>query len=165
MNNKGKTENGKKKDIKVNEKPKLNGEKNLKVKSEKTSKKKKKVKKNAKVEAETKKEPETTVKKEPVCSREVQAIDRHLEQTEGILKEEKELYEKLDNYLNTGNIKAYNDDDFLKNNRALLAKSNAVLEKYENSLSNITRTIQNTLEQLENYKCKYHDKERFVRRK
>jgi len=156
MINKAKTENAKKKETKANEKPKLKGEKKTKEKTDKTVKKKKKLKKKESEEKESKKESHSPVKEEPLSSREIQAIDRHLAQTEGILKEEKEISDKLDNYLNSGNIKAYTDDEFLKANGNLIAKSNVILEKYENSLCNITGFIQNTLEQLEDCKCIFY---------
>jgi hypothetical protein len=155
MINKAKTENGKKKEIKANEKPKLKVGKKVKEKADKIVKKKKKLKKKESEGFESNKEPQSLLKEEPVCSREIQAIDRHLAQTEGILKEEKEISDKLDNYLNSGNIKVYIDDDFVKANGNLIAKSNAILGKYENSLDNITGFIQNTLEQLEDCKCIY----------
>jgi len=118
MINKAKTENGKKKEIKANEKPKLKVGKKVKEKADKIVKKKKKLKKKESEGFESNKEPQSLLK-------------------------------------DSGNIKVYIDDDFVKANGNLIAKSNAILGKYENSLDKITGFIQNTLEELEDCKCIY----------
>lgn len=154
MNNKSKTEKVKNKEVKLNEKPIQKAEKKVKDKAEKTVKKKKKLKKKGSSESGSNKDYHPVNNDEPEPSLEIQAIDRHLVKTDTILKEEKDISNKLDNYLNLGSIRSYLDDDFLNNNRNLLAKSNNVLEKYENNLYNIAGVIQNTIERLEDSKCK-----------
>ena len=76
-----------------------------------------------------------------------------INQIEKILQLEKSLSNKLDILLNSDNILTYSAENYRKINKNAMHQSNLIIEKYEDSLINVSTLIQSTIEKLEDSKC------------
>ena len=158
--------------VKVESKANLKKEKNTKISTKKTiivkdlkdkiPKKKKKIKKKdgekeknnekAKID-EAQIETVNETEEEPVISKEILLINKQIDHIDDILQVEKSLSNKLEIMINSDNNSTFSLDNFKKIDKNAMHRSNLIIEKYNDSLSNVSTLIKNTIENLEDSKC------------
>ena len=158
--------------VKVESKANLKKEKNTKISTKKTiivkdlkdkiPKKKKKIKKkDGEKEKNTEKakideaqiETVNETEEEPVISKEILLINKQIDHIDDILQVEKSLSNKLEIMINSDNNSTFSLDNFKKIDKNAMHRSNLIIEKYNDSLSNVSTLIKNTIENLEDSKC------------
>ena len=159
--------------VKVESKANLKKEKDTKTSAKKTKivkdlkdkipKNKKKIKKKDGIkeknndkankidEAQTETVNET--EEEPVISKEILLINKQIDHIDDILQVEKSLSNKLEIMINSDNNSTFSLDNFKKIDKNAMHRSNLIIEKYNDSLSNVSTLIKNTIENLEDSKC------------
>ena len=158
--------------VKVESKANLKKEKDTKTSAKKTKivkdlkdkipKKKKKIKKKdgekeknnekAKID-EAQIETVNETEEEPVISKEILLINKQIDHIDDILQVEKSLSNKLEIMINSDNNSTFSLDNFKKIDKNAMHRSNLIIEKYNDSLSNVSTLIKNTIENLEDSKC------------